>query len=54
MYHGLSLLNDRNVQVGMHVFSQKLMYDLTVYVSSSRSVATASKTQFFIYFFKLG
>ncbi len=42
--HGLSLLNDKNVLVGMHISSQKLIYEVTVSVSSSRLVATASKT----------
>lgn len=49
--HGFSLLNDRNVSVRMHVFSQKLVYDVIVSVSSSRSVAAASKTLTFFYIF---
>ncbi len=41
--HGLSLLNDKNVLVGMHISSQKRIYEVTASVSLSRSVAAASK-----------
>ncbi len=42
--HGLSLLNEKNVLLGMHISSQKLTYEVTVSVSSSRSVTATSKT----------
>src|SRR4029434_9057413 len=42
--HGLLLLKVRYVLVGTHMPSQKLIYDVTVSVSSSSELDAASKT----------